>query len=279
MDELILHAHNVFKAYASLAGLRRHTALDGVSLEIRRGEIVALLGLNGSGKSTLMRILAGVEPADRGDAKLFGHPAGTRAACERLGYCPEDGPIIKNLSVITNLLDMGAICGLRRSDARARAEELIEMWGLTSQARVAAGRLSRGQWRRLGIALSMIHDPDLYILDEPTGGLDAFGVVTFESWMKTLRERGKTVLVSSHIASDIQNLCSRVVILRNGAAVADGPVAGIFGDPEKWQITIQRTPTFDPASLEAAVRAAGGEIVQSQPASRGLAALFKEYLK
>lgn len=279
MNDPVIQTRGLTKSYAALGGFRRHRALGPVDLEIGRGEVVALLGLNGSGKSTLLRLLSGAEPADAGEAILFGNRPGTPNAARRLGYAPDESPFSPSLSVKSNLLDIGYLCGLRGETLKKRTGELLATWGLEEQAHVRTGRLSRGQLKRLCVAQATFHDPDLLLLDEPTGGLDALGVVTFEEMVAAAPSLGKTVVISSHIPSDIQNLCTRAIILKKGEKAADGAIGDILSDPEKWELTIQKPKGAPMDAIENAVAAAGGRVSRSRPAFRGLAELFRRFLQ
>jgi ABC-type multidrug transport system ATPase subunit len=270
-----LRAQGLTKSYPIALGLRRRTALTDCDLEVAAGESVALLGPNGSGKSTLLRTLAGLESPDRGEAWIGGARAGTREAFRKLGFCPEESPFPHQLSARRCLLDLGALSGLRGEALRARADAMLERFGLAKEAGTAAGRLSRGQLRRLSIAQAFLHDPDVLLLDEPTSGLDALGVVSLLETLADARGRGRAILVSSHVVSDVEMLCSRAVILRGGAKVADGPVDTILGDPARRELVIEGLGGGALAAVESAVRAGGGRIVASRPARKSLAELFR----
>jgi ABC-type multidrug transport system ATPase subunit len=223
----------------------------------------------------LLRTLAGLEAPDRGEAWIAGARAGTREAFRKLGFCPEESPFPYQLSARRCLLDLGALSGLRGDDLRARADAMLERFGLAKEARTAAGRLSRGQLRRLSIAQAFLHDPEVLLLDEPTSGLDALGVVSLTEALAGARARGRAILISSHVVSDVEMLCSRAVILRGGAKAADGPVDAILGDPARRELVVEGLAEAALAPVDAAVRAAGGRIVASRAARKSLAELFR----
>ncbi|MBI3820662.1 MAG: ABC transporter ATP-binding protein [Planctomycetes bacterium] len=277
--EPILRARGLSKAYSTHGGFKRRVALSGVDMEVFEGEVVVLLGLNGSGKSTLLRLLAGAEPAGAGKATIFGFAAGSRAACTRTGYVSQELPFANHLSARSNLADIGYLFGLRGADLRARVDRLLLQWGMAEQAGVRFGRLSRGQMQRLAIAQSLINDPDLLLLDEPTSGLDALGVVTFESLMKEFPRTGKSVVISSHIASDVRNFSTRAIILKNGAKVADAPVSAILEDQNLREFIVEDSRGAKFADIEHAIESTGGRIVQKRAPFRTLADLFRSLLQ
>jgi ABC-2 type transport system ATP-binding protein len=206
-----------------------HVAVDALTLSIEQGELLALLGPNGAGKTTLMRMLCGVLRPDAGELTLFGRrvralPPSLRA---RVGYCPQALVIWRDLTCSEQLLLMGRMYGLPSAQARRRTDELLTLLGLEQRADQRAVRLSGGMRRRLSIALALIHDPDLLILDEPAAGLDPQSrVLVRRVILKLAHERRKAVLVSTHDMDEAERLADRVAVMDQGKLIAlDTPEA------------------------------------------------------
>ncbi|MFL5367179.1 MAG: ABC transporter ATP-binding protein [Myxococcales bacterium] len=191
-------------------------AVDGVSLEVHPGEIVALLGPNGAGKTTAMQIALGLLDADAGEARLFGGHPETLATRRRLGYAPDAPLFPKSLTGLEVLALHGALLGLGAADARARAIRFAGEVGIAEAARRRIATYSRGQQQRLGVALSLLGDPDLVLLDEPTAGLDPAGVAAMRELLASLRARGAAVLLNSHLLSEVERVCDRVFFIKGG---------------------------------------------------------------
>lgn len=260
-------------------GLRKRLAVEDVSFEASPGDVVAILGPNGSGKSTFLRMLAGVETPDRGTAQINGFAAGSREACRAIGYCPEESPFPPYLSVKTCLHDLGILSGLRGATLQSRVADSLEKWNLTKEASSRTGRLSRGQARRLAIAQSLLHNPDLLLLDEPTSGLDALGVITFEETLRAAGAEGKCILVSSHSASDVENMCGRILLMKNGKKVLDSGADEALTNPELTELLVSNITDADVGDVKKNIEAAGGNVVSIQKYKRSLAELFHSFLK
>lgn len=198
-------------------------ALDDVSFEIQKGEVVGFLGPNGAGKTTTLRILAGYLPATSGSARVAGFDV-LRQSLEvrrRIGYLPESVPLYREHRVIEMLRFQARLHGLSRDATRRRAEEVLEKVGLSERRRDLVGHLSRGLRQRAGLAVALLPDPEVLILDEPTSGLDPLQRIEVRALILDLAAR-HTVILSSHILPEIEATCPRVIILHEGRVVADG---------------------------------------------------------
>ncbi len=200
-----------------------HTAIEGLSFHLERGEVVGFLGPNGAGKSTTMRILSGYLPATSGSAEVAGFDV-LRNSLEvrrRIGYLPESVPLYAEHRVEEMLDFQGRLHGLSREERRQRIPRVLERAGIADRSRAIIGGLSRGQRQRVGIAVALLPDPQVLILDEPTSGLDPIQRLEMR---KLLVELGRehTVLLSSHILPEIEAVCPRVIILAKGRIAADG---------------------------------------------------------
>ncbi len=197
-------------------------ALDNVSIEIDKGQIVGLLGPNGAGKSTMMKIITCFIPPTEGTVKvcdfdIFDNPKQVK---ECIGYLPEQNPIYYDMYVREFLGFIAGIHKIDRKKRRNRIEEIIELTGISKEANKKIGSLSKGYKQRVGLAQALIHDPQVLILDEPTTGLDPNQLIEIRELIKQVGKT-KTVLLSTHIMQEVEAVCSRVLIIDNGKLVAD----------------------------------------------------------
>ena len=198
-----------------------HTAVNGISFNVGRGEIVGLLGPNGAGKSTIMRILSCYMPATSGTVRVAGRDVFSQAdeVRRRIGYMPENNPLHREMRVREYLRFRGCLKGLKRARCRERSDTVMEQCGLTDVYRKIIGHLSKGYQQRVGLADALIHEPDLIILDEPTIGLDPNQIRAVRQLIKDLGQK-HTVLISTHILPEVEMTCSRVLILHQGRILA-----------------------------------------------------------
>lgn len=224
-------------------------AISDINFTCRRGEIVGFLGPNGAGKTTTMRILTGYMPPSSGDAYIAGHHtiADSIAARRRLGYLPETISLYPEMTVEGYLAFVGRI---RRVDNLwERVDDVLEDVDLLDRAQSYIGDLSKGMRQRVGIAQTMLHEPDVLILDEPTIGLDPRQVVEVRELIKALGER-HTILLSTHILSEVEQLCDRVIMIIHGRIWADMPLAEIVGGQAENSVFLRlAAPTRDTLSV------------------------------
>ncbi len=200
-----------------------NTALDDVTFEIEKGEVVGFLGPNGAGKTTAMRILTGYLPATSGAVSVAGFDVVHRSmeVRRRIGYLPESVPLYRELRVEEMLAFHARLHGMPRARSRERIPAVLERVGLRERSRELVGNLSRGLRQRVGLAVALLADPEVLILDEPTSGLDPLQRLEVRSILRELAQK-HTVLVSSHILPEIEAVCPRVIILHRGRIAADG---------------------------------------------------------
>ncbi len=220
----VLRTKNLAKTFALGFFRKKVHAIRDVSFEVQSGEIFGLLGPNGAGKTTTIKVLLGLIRPSAGEAELLGRKIGDLEAKRRLGYLPESPYFYDYLTGRELLVFMAKLHGQSRQEARRRAGELIEQVGLAHAADMALRRYSKGMLQRVGIGQALINDPELVILDEPLTGLDPLGRKDLRTLITDLRERGKTVVLSSHILSDVELLADRVAILVKGRTVDCGPL-------------------------------------------------------
>ncbi|MDD5557000.1 MAG: ABC transporter ATP-binding protein [bacterium] len=201
---------------------REVEALAGVDLEVRAGEVFGFIGPNGAGKTTAMMVLLGFVEPSAGSATVFGEDVRRRIARERIGYLAERAEAYPFLTGRELLDTAGRLFGLRGAALRERVDGLLERLGLAGAADRRIATYSRGMLQRAGLAQALVNDPDLLILDEPTGGMDPLGRVEVRGIIADLRRRGKTVFFSSHELSEIELVCDRIAIISRGAILSGG---------------------------------------------------------
>lgn len=217
MSEIVLAAGRVARRFGT------EQALDGVNLVVRRGEVVALVGLNGAGKTTLMRILLGMLRPDRGWTEIFGEAtaAADSATWGRVGHLIEHPPRYDELTVEEVLYASARLQGRPRGDARRLMAEAVDQLELEHWRRRRTGTLSLGNRQRLGLAAALIHRPEVLVLDEPANALDPLGVVRVRELLRAAAERQAAVLVSSHHLDEVARMADRVVVLHGGRLLGE----------------------------------------------------------
>jgi ABC-2 type transport system ATP-binding protein len=245
--ETVIAVRGLTKVFKDFWGRSKARAVDGVDFEVRRGEVFGLLGPNGSGKSTTIKMLLGLLHPTKGAIEVFGQSPRDVKTKARIGYLPEESYLYRYLDSRETLDFFGNLFTLPKDVRRQRSEQLLEMVGLTGARSRAVGEYSKGMQRRIGLAQALINDPDLVILDEPTAGLDPIGCREVKDLILALARRGKTVLLSSHLLSDVEDVCDRVVIYYGGKVQAMGTLQELLATPDAVRIT---TPTLPRATME-----------------------------
>jgi ABC-2 type transport system ATP-binding protein len=245
--EAVVSVRGLTKVFKDFWGRPKARAVDNVDFEVRRGEVFGLLGPNGSGKSTTVKLLLGLLYPTKGHIEVFGHSPRHVATKSRIGYLPEESYLYRYLDSRETLDFFGNLFRLPSKDRDDRAEQLLEMVGLGQTRTRAVGEFSKGMQRRIGLAQALINDPDLVILDEPTSGLDPIGCREVKDLIVALARRGKTVILSSHLLSDVEDVCDRVVIYYGGKVQAMGTLKELLATPDTIRIT---TPVLSRETLE-----------------------------
>ncbi len=214
-DRLMIQVDNLTKRYLG------HVAVDSVSFQVERGQIVGLLGPNGAGKTTIMRVLSCYMPATAGTVRIAGHDVFREADAVRrlIGYMPEHNPLHRDMRVREYLRFRARLKGLGRARCAARVDTVMQQCGLTDVQRKLIGTLSKGYQQRVGLADALVHEPELIILDEPTIGLDPNQIRAVRQLIKDLGQK-HTVLLSTHILPEVEMTCNRVLILHEGKILA-----------------------------------------------------------
>lgn len=244
--EPIVRAVGLTKEFRDFWGRPKAKAVNDIDFEINPGEVVGLLGPNGSGKSTTVKMLLGLLYPTGGRLSVMGRSPRAVETKREIGYLPEDSYLYKYLTAEETLDFFGALFNLSRADRRNRIDQLLEMVGLAHARRRRVGEFSKGMARRIGLAQAMINDPAFLILDEPTSGLDPLGCKEVKDLILALKKRGKTVVITSHLLSDIEDICDRVIILYGGKIRATGSLNELLTVTDENRIT---TPALPPAAM------------------------------
>src|SRR3954466_11684965 len=245
--ENVVAVRGLTKVFKDFWGRPKARAVDNVDFEVRRGEVLGLLGPNGARKSTTVKMLLGLLYPTKGHIEVFGHSPRHVATKARIGYLPEESYLYRYLNSQETLDFFGNLFDLPAGEREKRSEQLMEMVGLSQVHLRAVGEFSKGMQRRIGLAQALINDPDLVILDEPTAGLDPIGCREVKDLIVALARRGKTVILSSHLLSDVEDVCDRVVIYYGGKIQAMGTLKELLARPDTLRIT---TPVLPRETLE-----------------------------
>ena len=247
IGEPIVEAVGLTKIFSDFWKRAKARAVDGIDFEINRHEIFGLLGPNGSGNSTTIKMILGLLHKSSGRLSVFGRDPSDVAIKSKIGYLPEESYLYRFLDARETLDYYGRIFGLDHRTRKRRIDELLDMVGLAQVKRRAVGEYSKGMSRRLGLAQALINDPELLILDEPTSGLDPIGTRQVKDLLLELGRRGTTILLSSHLLGDVEDVCDRMVILYGGKIRGEGRTGDLLADS---QHTVIRTPTLDADAVD-----------------------------
>lgn len=257
----------------------RVRAVEGLDLEVRRGQIYGLLGPNGSGKSTTIKMLLGLLAPTSGRIAVLGRRPRDVAAKKHIGYLPEESYLYRFLSARETLDYYGRLFRMPARMRRERIDMLLEMVGLDAVEHRPVGEFSKGMQRRVGLAQSLINDPQLLILDEPTSGMDPVGARQIKDLIADLGRRGKTVLLCTHQLSDVEDLCDRVAIMFGGRVRAEGPTAELLSAEDRTTISTRSLPPAVVAEVEGVLARHGITDIDVERPRRRMEALFLEIVE
>lgn len=235
-DEPVIQIRNLTKTYRDFWGRKKVQALNSLSLEVNKGEVFGLLGPNGSGKTTTMKLLLGLLFPTEGEISILGKAASDVSKNERIGYLPEESYLYRFLNAEETLDFYGRLFDITPEERKQRTNELIEMVGLQHARRRQLKEYSKGMTRRIGLAQALINNPDLVLLDEPTSGLDPEGSQDMKRLINDLRDKGKTVVMCSHLLADVQDVCDRIAILYGGELKELGRVEDLLKEQHETQL-------------------------------------------
>src|SRR6476661_1451497 len=218
-----VQTHGLTRMYGAIA------ALSGLDLTVNKGDLFGFIGSNGAGKTTTLRILATFLAPSAGTAQILGHDVVRDADAVRhvIGYMPDFFGVYKDMEVTEYLDFFGACYKIPTAQREKTVNDVLELVGLSEKKGALIGALSRGMQQRLGLARVLIHDPQVLLLDEPASGLDPRARIEMMAILQELQRMGKTIIISSHILSELQTLCNRVAIIEKGKLIYSGPVQGV----------------------------------------------------
>ena len=253
-------------------------AVRGLDLSVEKGRIFGLLGPNGSGKTTTILMLLGLLKPTSGEARVLGRPAGHKEVRRRTGFLPEETRLYEFLSGKETLLFVGRLYGIPREERRRRADELLRRTGMWDAKDRRLGTYSKGMARRIGLAQALMANPELLVLDEPTSGLDPVLNREVRDLLREVAALGTTVLLTSHILSDVAEVCDEIAILHRGRKILAGQVRDLLSDARKLAWETESLDAARRAKVEALLRDEGIRLYGVAPPRTTLEDLFLDAL-
>ncbi|MHC4351396.1 MAG: ABC transporter ATP-binding protein [Planctomycetota bacterium] len=263
-----IETFSLTKIFSDWWGRAKVYAVDDLNLQVRSNEVFGFLGPNGSGKTTTLKMLLGLLHPTKGRALVLGGDGADPKINSKIGFLPEESYLYRYLNARETLDFYGRLFGLPPKLRKMRIEALLDMVGLKAVANRAVGTFSKGMARRIGLAQALINDPDLLILDEPTTGLDPIGTRQIKDLIIKLAERGKTILLCSHLLADVEDVCDRIAILYGGKIQSQGRVRDLLQQTNKRQITTDAISDTTVEKIEKLVHAENAECVVTSPMDR-----------
>ncbi|MBD5779346.1 ABC transporter ATP-binding protein [Pelagicoccus sp. NFK12] len=248
-------------------------AVDSLSLEIPRNSVFGLLGPNGSGKSTTIRMLLGLSEPSKGEVRILGGSPKDPGIRRQVGYLPDAPYYHKFLTGKELLRFFGKLMGLSKVSLEQQSVELLGQFGLSDAMDRKLGSYSKGMLQRLGFAQALLGDPEILVLDEPTAGVDPVGAAEVGDFVRGLRERGKTVLLCSHLLTQVQDLCDAVGIMNKGRLLASGGIEQLLRPSENPRFSLEGLEESAQAEVARLVELKGGRM---KPMGQDLESLFRE---
>lgn len=265
---------NLTKDFAVGMRGKKLRAVDDLCLEVGDNEIFGLLGPNGSGKSTTIKIILGLLEASKGTCEIYGRPSKLVDARRSVGFLPEAPYFYRYLTGRELVRYYARICMVPRVKIDSAVDSVIKLVGMTEAADRRVGTYSKGMLQRIGLAQSLVHDPQLVILDEPTAGVDPLGSAAIAEIVRELKRRGKTVLLSSHLLAQIEGLCDRVAILHRGKLVREGRIDDLVEEKDAESLVVQGLSAEGRAVVEAEIKEQGGRLARVEKPRLSLDAYF-----
>jgi ABC-2 type transport system ATP-binding protein len=256
--------------------LHRHSivAVRDLNLRVEPGEVYGLLGPNGSGKSTTLKIILGLVSPSHGRTEIFGRDSRLVESREAVGFLPENPYFYKYLSGEETLRFFGRLCRLGGARLKNRTDELLELVGLTKARKRRLGTYSKGMLQRIGLAQALIHEPKLLVLDEPTAGVDPAGSRQIRDLIVDLRRRGITVLLSSHLLAQAQEICDRVGILADGVLVREGRLEELIAIENQTELVVANASSGLVDEIESLINRSNAKLIERRRSTTTLEKLF-----
>ena len=249
-----VQVEDLVKVFRTPVGRRPVHAVDGVSFEIGAGEVYGLIGPNGSGKSTTMKAVLGLVRPSSGRCAIFGRDSLKVDSRQRVGFLPENPYFYKHLTGAETIRFYGKLCGMKGAPLAKRIDELLDLVGLTEARDRRLGGYSKGMLQRIGLAQALVQEPELVILDEPTAGVDPIGSRQIRDLVLTLKERGITVFLCSHLLEQVQEVCDHIGIIHRGRLVREGTLADMISVESQTEIILENASPALLARIEELAR-------------------------
>jgi ABC-2 type transport system ATP-binding protein len=279
MTEVAVEAVGLTKVFPVPFARKAVVAVHDLNLKIETGQVYGLLGPNGSGKSTTLKIILGLVSATRGRTEIFGRDSRLVRSREMVGFLPENSYFYKFLTGEETLRFYGKLCGLRGAWLRNRAAELLELVGLTSARDRRLSGYSKGMLQRIGLAQALVQEPKLVVLDEPTAGVDPVGSREICDLIFNLKKSGVTVLLSSHLLGQVQEVCDRVGILADGLLVCEGPLDELIGIENQTELILEDASPELLEQIENMIKNSPARLIDRRKPQTTLERLFLETTK
>jgi len=276
MSAPAVQIENISKIFPVPLRRQRVQAVKNLSLVVEPGQVYGLLGPNGCGKSTTLKILLGLVTPNSGRALVFGKDSREYRSRRDVGFLPENPYFHKFLTAAELLTFHGKICGLSGKKLTARIDELIDLVGLRDAHDRRVGGFSKGMLQRIGLAQALVHDPGLVVLDEPTAGVDPAGSHQIRDLILDLKKRGKTILLTSHLLEQVQEICDRVGIMARGEMIREGPLEDLVCVKNQTEFVIENSTPELAAQIQTLVTASRASLVATRQPERSLESVFLE---
>lgn len=276
MDSCAVEIQQLTKSFSTPFRGEKLLAVDRVSLRVEKGEVYGLLGPNGSGKSTTMKILLGILRATSGTCQIFGNPSHLAKSRAQVGYVPENPYFYKHLNAEETLRFYGELAGMRGKKLKERIEEMLELVQLTDARKRRVAGYSKGMLQRIGLASALIHQPQILFLDEPTAGVDPVGSRMIRDLILELSQQGITILLSSHLLEQVQEVCDRVGILSYGKLVREGSIEELLSIETQRELVFSGMNEEEFLLLQQEMKNKGADIVHAGYPKTTLERLFVE---
>jgi ABC-2 type transport system ATP-binding protein len=270
---------NLTKVFPMPWKRERLVAVRDVSLDVEEGEVFGLLGPNGCGKSTTLKVLLGLVTPTSGSATVFGYDSRDFPARREVGFLPENPYFYKFLTAMETIRFYGKLCGLSGRALTERANDLLALVGLEDARDRRVGTFSKGMLQRIGLAQAIVQDPRLVVLDEPTAGVDPVGSRQIRDLILALKARGMTVLLTSHLLEQVQEVCDRVGIMARGQLIQQGKLEDLITVGNQTQYLVENASAGLNEKIAALIAAEGGTLVASHRPKRTLENVFIEVTK